>query len=49
MDTADYSWCYCKQISDNCSKKYEDIDYSYCTMCDEHYIYCDDDCMIDYH
>lgn len=48
MERIDYSWCYVSLSSDICSKEDEDVVYYNCSMCDEHYINCDDDCMIDF-
>ncbi len=49
MEKIDYSWCYVSSSSDTDSKESKEaVLYSYCSMCDEHYVYCSDDCMIDY-
>ena len=48
MEKIDYSWCYVSSSSDNCSKNDEGVVYGNCSMCDEHYKYCPDDCMIDF-
>lgn len=48
MEKIDYSWCYVSSSSNTCSKEDDAVVYSNCNMCDEHYVYCDDDCMIDY-
>ena len=47
MEKIDYSWCYVSSSSNTCAKKDDNILYYNCTMCDEHYIECDD-CMVDY-
>ncbi len=47
MGQNDYSWCYVESIS-NHSKNDTGVVYGWCSMCDEHYVYCDDDCMVDY-
>lgn len=44
----DYSWCYVSFSSNTRLKEDDDVVYSHCSMCDEHYINCDEDCMIDY-
>lgn len=44
----DYTWCYVSSSSNTCSKENDDVIYCNCSMCDEHYAYCPDDCMIDY-
>ena len=48
MEKIDYSWCYVSSSSNTCSKGDDAVVYHNCSMCDEHYVYCDDDCMIDY-
>ena len=48
MERIDYSWCYVDSSSDTRSKEDDNVVYYNCSMCDEHYVYCDDDCMIDY-
>lgn len=48
MEQVDYSWCYVSFTSDTSLKEGDDVVYARCSMCDEHYVYCDDDCMIDY-
>ena len=44
-NSVDYSWCYKDSPANTCSKVEAVV--SNCTMCDEHYVYCPDDCMID--
>lgn len=48
METIDYSWCYINLSSNNRSKEEDDVVYNDCNMCDEHYIHCTQDCMIDF-
>lgn len=48
METIDYSWCYMNSSSNNRSKEEDYVVYYNCSMCDEHYINCPQDCMIDY-
>lgn len=47
MRSIDYSWCYVCSSTDTRSKEDEVVYYN-CSMCDEHYVNCDEDCMIDY-
>ena len=48
MEKIDYSWCYVSSSSNTCSKGDDAVVYHNCSMCDEHYVYCDDDGMIEY-
>lgn len=43
----DYSWCYISTPATEQTKE-KKVSYSRCSMCDEHYVGCPDDCMIDY-
>lgn len=45
--SADYSWCYIATPANSREKAKKIVSY-YCTMCDEHYVNCPQDCMIDY-
>lgn len=47
LKKTDYSWCYISRPSSSYSRT-QNVDHPRCTMCDEHYVNCPDDCMIDY-